>query len=141
MGFVKKIASAVTNIAGKVGGIASKVADIGGKVLNVLQKPMEALAGPIKKLAGGLLDKLPLGLGKLVKPIADKLIDSAGSWLSSNVLGGMSFLGKAAKTVKDVVGIAETVKGVSDKVGALSSSVAQSNFQKMMAFAQGQLIN
>jgi hypothetical protein len=135
------VLKAVGNFASKVGSIAGKVADIGGKVLNVIQKPMEALTGPIKKLAGGLLDKLPFGLGKFIKPVAEKLIDNAGSWLSSNVLGGMGFLSKAAKTVKDVVGIAETVKNVSDKVGALTDSVAQGNFQKMMAFAQGQLVN
>jgi hypothetical protein len=130
------VLKAVGNFASKVGSIASKVADIGGKVLNVIQKPMEALTGPIKKLAGGLLDKLPFGLGKFIKPIAEKLIDSGASFLSSGPLGAMGILGKAAKTVGDVVKVAETVKGVADKVGAFTNNpLGQGNFQNIIAQA------
>lgn len=132
---------AVSSFASKVSDIAGKVADIGGKVLNVIQKPMDALTSPIKNLAGGLLDKLPFGLGKIVKPFADKLIDGAASFLSKGPLGGLSILGKAAKTVGDVTNIAETVKGVADKVGAFANNpLGQGNFQNIIAFAQAQHI-
>jgi hypothetical protein len=130
------VIKAIGNVAGKVASVAGKVADIGGKVLNVIQKPMEALTSPIKNMAGGLLDKLPFGLGKIVKPFADKLIDGAASFLSKGPLGGLSILGKAAKTVGDITNIAETVKGVADKVGAFTNNpLGQGNFQNIIAQA------
>lgn len=136
-----KMFKAIGNIASKVGQIAGKVASIGSKVLSIIQKPMDMLTAPIKKLAGGVLDKLPFGLGKMIKPFADKFIDGAASWLSGNVLGGLGILGKAAKTVGDVVKVAETVKGVSDKVGAFANNPSGIfNFQNLMAKAQGALV-
>ncbi|MBN1205731.1 MAG: hypothetical protein JXB05_12515 [Myxococcaceae bacterium] len=135
-----KVVSGIGKFVGKVGDIAGKVANIGGKVLNVISKPLDTLTSPIKKLAGGLLDKLPFGLGKLVKPLAEKLIDSAAGFLAGGPLGGLGILGKAAKTIGDVVKIAETVKGVADKVGALTNPLAQGNFQQLMAAAQGALV-
>jgi hypothetical protein len=142
MGFIKSSGKAIGGIAKTVGGIAGKVADIGGKVLNVIQKPMDMLTSPIKKLAGGLLDKLPFGLGKIAKPFVDKLIDGAAGFLAGGPLGSLGFLGKAAKTIGDVVKLAETVKGVADKVGAFANNpLGQLNFQKIMAFAQAQHVN
>jgi len=125
----------VGNVASKVSDIAGKVADIGGKILNVVQKPLSELTGGIKNLAGGLLDKLPFGLGNLVKPLADKLIDNAASFLAKGPLAATGILGKAAKTVGDVVKVAEGIKGVADKVGALDNALAQGNFQQLIAAA------
>lgn len=141
MGFLGGIGKAIGGIAKTVGGIAGKVADIGGKALSIIQKPMDVLTSPIKNLAGGLLDKLPFGLGKIAKPFVDKLIDGAASFLAGGPLGGLGFLGKAAKTIQDVVKIAETVKGVADKVGAFTNNpTGLANFQNIMAFAQAQFI-
>lgn len=139
MSFLSSIGNAfksVGSIASKVGGIAGKVADIGGKILKVAQSPLSALTDPIKKLAGGFLDKLPFGLGNLVKPFAEKLIDSGASFLSKNVLGATGILGKATKTIGDVVKLAEGIKGVADKVGAFANPLAQGNFQQLIAQAQ-----
>jgi hypothetical protein len=141
MGFLGGIGKAIGGIAKTVGGIAGKVADIGGKALSIIQKPMDLLTAPVKKLAGGLLDKLPFGLGKIAKPFVDKLIDGAGSFLAGGPLGGLGFLGKAAKTIGDVVKIAETVKGAAEKVGAFANNpLGQGNFQNLMAFAHAQHI-
>ncbi|WP_224240626.1 hypothetical protein [Hyalangium gracile] len=135
-----KVLKGIGKVASTVGKIAGKVANIGGKVLNIINKPMEALTSPIKKLAGGVLDKLPFGLGKMIKPFADKFIDGAASFLSGNVLGGLGVLGKAAKTVGDVVNIAEKVKGVADKVGAFSNDAATGNWQNIIARTQAQFV-
>jgi hypothetical protein len=132
---IGKIAGKVGDIAGKVGGIASKIANIGNKAINLIKAPLETLTNPIKKLAGGFLDKLPFGLGKMIKPFADKFIDGAGSFLQKNVLGGLGILTKATKTAGDIANIAETVKGVADKVGAFSTSAAQFNIQNLFAHA------
>jgi hypothetical protein len=141
MGFLGGIGKAIGGIAKTVGGIAGKVADFGGKALSIIQKPMDALTAPIKNLAGGLLDKLPFGLGKIAKPFVDKLIDSGASFLAGGPLGGLGFLGKAAKTIQDVVKIAETVKGVADKVGAFTNNpTGLGNFQNIIAHAQAALI-
>jgi phage-related protein len=126
MGFLGGITKAIGGIAKTVGGIAGK---------------MDALTSPIKNLAGGLLDKLPFGLGKLVKPFADKLIDGAASFLAGGPLGGLGFLTKAAKTIQDITKIAETVKGVADKVGAFTNNpTGLSNFQNIIAAAQAAFV-
>lgn len=126
----------VGNVASKVSDIAGKVADIGGKVLQVAQKPLSELTAPIKQLAGGFLDKLPFGLGNLVKPVADKLIDGAASFLSKNVLGATGILAKATKTIGDVVKVAEGIKSVADKVGAFTNNpLGLGNFQNIIAQA------
>lgn len=141
MGFLGGITKAIGGIAKTVGGIAGKVADIGGKALSVIQKPMDLLTSPVKKLAGGLLDKLPFGLGKIAKPFVDKLIDGGASLLAGGPLGGLGFLTKAAKTIGDIVKIAETVKGVADKVGAFTNNPAGlSNIQNIFAAAQAQFV-
>jgi hypothetical protein len=141
MGFLGGIGKAIGGIAKTVGGIAGKVADFGGKALSVIQKPLETLTAPVKKLAGGLLDKLPFGLGKIAKPFVEKLIDSGASFLAGGPLGGLGFLGKAAKTIQDVVKIAETIKGVADKVGAFANNpLGQANVQNLLAYAHAQHI-
>lgn len=140
MGVVKSIGKAVGKVAGKVGSIAGKVANIGGKVLNVIQKPLSVLTSPIKKLAGGLLDKLG-PVGQFLKPFAEKLIDGAAGFLAGGPLGSLGFLGKAAKTIGDIVKVAETVKGVADKVSAFTNNpLGQANFQNIMAHAHARFI-
>lgn len=143
MGLFSGISNAfktIGNIASKVGDIAGKVANIGSKVLNVISKPMEALTSPIKNLVGGFLDKLPFGLGKMIKPFAEKFIDGAASFLSKNVLGGLGVMSKAAKTVGDITNIAEKVGSVASKVGAFSNDIATGNWQQLIAHAHGALV-
>jgi hypothetical protein len=141
MGLFGGIGKALGGIAKTVGGIAGKVADIGGKALSIIQKPLDVLTGPVKQLAGGLLDKLPFGLGKIAKPFVDKLIDGAAGFLAGGPLGTLGTLGKVAKTVGDVVKIAETVKGVADKVGAFANNpLGQLNFQNILANAQAKFV-
>jgi hypothetical protein len=141
MGFLGGIGKFVSGAAKAVGGIAGKVADFGGKALSIIQKPMEALTAPVKKLAGGLLDKLPFGLGKIAAPFVNKLIDSGASLLAGGPLGGLGFLTKAAGTIQDIVKIAETVKGVADKVGAFANNpLGQGNLQNIIAHAHAAFV-
>jgi hypothetical protein len=77
----------------------------------------------------------------MLKPIAEKLVDSGLSFLDKNVLGGISTIAKKAlPTVKKVAEFAETIKGVADKVGALSDPASKANFQNIAAFAHAQHI-
>jgi len=132
------VVKGITNFAKKVGDIAGGVANIANKALSFIQKPLDVLTQPIKGMVGGLLDKLPFGLGNFIKPLAEKLIDGAAGFLAGGPLGGLGILGKAAKTIGDIAKIAETVKGVADKVGALGTPPAQQNFQNLMAWSQAQ---
>jgi hypothetical protein len=138
MGGIGKV---VGSIAKTVSSVAGGVANIAGKALSFVQNPMGAIAGGLKGLAGGLLDKLPFGLGNLAKPFVDKFIDSGASMLSQGPLAGLNKLTQFAPTVKSIADIATTVKNGADKVGALATQPAQQNFQNMMAYAQGALIN
>lgn len=137
---VSKVASTVSNVAGKISDIAKGATSIGEKILNFVSKPMSELAKPIKDKVGGFLSKLPFGLGDKLKPLADKVIDGAASWLSGPANAVAGIIGKALPTVKKVAEWAEMLKGASDKVGALKNPLAQFNFQNQMAFLQGQMV-
>jgi phage-related protein len=141
LGTAGKVANTVSTVSGKVADIAKGATSIGEKILNFTSKPMSELAAPIKEKVGGFLSKLPFGLGDKLKPVAEKVIDSAASWLSGPANVATSFLTKALPTVKKIAEFAEMLKSVSDKVGALANPVAQSNFQNQMAYAQGQLVH
>ncbi|MBJ6760857.1 hypothetical protein JGU66_08785 [Myxococcaceae bacterium JPH2] len=135
------ITKAIGNIAKTVSKVAGGIANIAGKALSFIQSPLKMLTDPLKKLAGGVLDKLPFGIGKMIKPFADKFIDSGASMLLGGPLGGLASLAKFAPTVKSIGDIATGVKGVADKVGALSSQPAQQNFQQLMAWGQAKLVH
>ncbi|HEX8697809.1 MAG TPA: hypothetical protein VF815_03135 [Myxococcaceae bacterium] len=137
---VKKGAEVVGNVAGKVSDIAKGATSIGEKILNFVSKPMSELAAPIKEKVGGFLDKLPFGLGNKLKPIADKVIDGAASWLSGPANAVAGFIGKALPTVKKVAEWADMLKGASDKVGALENPLARFNFQNQIAHAHAALV-
>lgn len=139
--FISKAAETVSNVAGKVADIAKGAVSIGEKVMDFLSKPMSELTKPIKDMVGGALSNLPFGLDKVLKPLAEKAIDGAASWLSGPVNGLVDIVGKALPTVKKVADFAETIRGVSDRVGALSNPQAQSNFQNQMAHTHAQLVN
>jgi hypothetical protein len=137
MGFVSGLVSGITNAAKKIGDIAHKVADVGGKVVNILSKPEEALSGFVKKAAGGLLDRLPFGLGNMLKPVADKLIDNGLSLLDKGPLSGvMAFAKKIAPNVKQLADFAETVSKKAQDVGAFQFPSSLSNLQEMFSSAQ-----
>ena len=140
MGFLKGIGKAiggiaktVSNVAGKVSTIAGKVADIAGKAVKIMQAPEQALSGFIKKAAGSLLDKLPAGLGNMIKPFADKVINGAMSLISKSNLGSVfEFAKKLAPKVGQLADFAEKVKGAADKVGTFTNkTVGDSSLNNM----------
>jgi phage-related protein len=144
-GFVSKAfnavqsgAKAVGNVAGKVADVAKGATSIGQKILNFVSKPMSEVLAPVKEKVGGFLDKLPFGLGNMLKPLAEKAFDKAASWLSGPANAVAAFIGKALPTVQKVADFAEQLRAVSDKVGGLQNPIAQSNFQNQMAYAHAQ---
>ncbi|MDC0712180.1 hypothetical protein POL68_27180 [Stigmatella sp. ncwal1] len=137
---VGKVAETVGNVAGKVADVAKGVVNIGSQVLNFASKGLGALTQPIKDLAGGFLDKLPFGLGKFLKPLAEGLIDNAASFLSGPVNAGVGLLSKALPTVSKIADFASTIKGVADQVGALANPLAQQNFANTIASSHAQHI-
>ena len=150
MGFLKSIGKAiggiaktVTNVASTVSNVAGKVADIAGKAVKILQAPQEAIGGFVKKAAGNLLDKLPPGLSKFIKPFADKVINGGLALLSKGNLGSiMEFAKKLAPKVGDLADFAEKVKAAADKVGGFNTGVvgpaATSNLQEVFSSAQAE---
>ena len=140
MGFLSSIGKAIGNVAktvssvaGKVSDIAGKVADIAGKAVKIMQAPEQALSGFIKKAAGSLLDKLPAGLGNMIKPFADKVINGAMSLLSKSNLGSVfEFAKKLAPKVGQLADFAEKVKQAADKVGTFTNkTVGESSLNNM----------
>lgn len=141
MGFIKGIGKAIGGIAKTVSNIAGKVADVAGKAVKIMQAPEQALSGFIKKAAGGLLDKLPAGLGNMIKPFAEKVIDGAMSLLSKSNLGSVfEFAKKLAPKVGQLADFAEKVKQTAEKVGTFANPTiresALNNMREMFSSAQ-----
>jgi hypothetical protein len=133
MGFLSSIGNAlktVGNIAGTVGKVAGGI----GKVANFLKNPLETLTGPIKSAVGGLLDKLPGGIGQMVKPFVDKFLDKGLSFLAKGPLGGLGFLAKAQPTIAKIADLAQKVGEMAGKVKAFSENpMGALNFQNIIA--------
>jgi hypothetical protein len=130
MGFLKGIGKAIGGIAKTVGNVAGGIA----KVANFIQKPLEMLTSPIKKAVGGLLDKLPFGIGKFIKPFAEKFLDHGLGFLAGGPLGGLGVLAKAMPTIAKIGDVASKVADVANKVGAFAENPkGLLNFQNIIA--------
>ena len=123
---------------GKVANVVGKVANVVSKVTSFIQKPLSAITEPLKKLAGGVLDKLPFGIGKFIKPFADKFLDNALSFVAGGPLGGLGMLAKAMPTISKIGDLAQTVGGIANKVGSVVSPEGKLNLQNIFAHTQAQ---
>jgi hypothetical protein len=133
MGFLGGIGKALSGI-GKVAGVVGQVAGGIGKIANFLKNPLETLTGPIKNAVGGLLDKLPGGIGQMVKPFVDKFLDKGLSFLAKGPLGGLGFLAKAQPTIGKIADLAQQVGDIAGKVKAFAENpMGQLNFQNIIA--------
>ena len=134
MGFMNigKALKTIGDIAGTVGKVAGGI----GKVANFLKNPLETLTGPIKSAVGGLLDKLPGGIGQMVKPFAETFLDKGLAFLAKGPLGGLGFLAKAQPTIGKIADLAQKVGDLAGKVKAFSENpLGQLNFQNIIAHA------
>jgi len=134
MGLFSGIGKFVGNVARGV----AKVAGAVSKVANFIKQPLDLLMAPVKNVVGNLLDKLPFGIGNLVKPFVDKFLDSAVSFLAAGPLGGLSFLAQAMPTIEKIADLAEKVGSVATKVADQLSPQATSNLAHTFAYAQAQ---
>lgn len=123
MSFLSKRGGFVSKAAGGVGTVADTV----GKVTDFLQKPLSKLMEPIAGLVDKALDKLPFGIGKFVKPFADKFMNNALSTVASGPLGGLGVLAKAMPTIGKLGDRAHQVSDIAGKVGGLTSPQGPSN--------------
>ena len=143
MGFIKSIGSFVNKAAGFVGkaaDVAGKVAGGLGKITDFLKKPLSEITKPLSGLVGKALDKLPFGIGKFIKPFADKFMQNGLSALAQGPLAG---LGKLASKMPDFGKLADLAKTVSDVAGKVQQDVSPEgklNFQNIFAQAQAALI-
>ncbi|MFN7133908.1 MAG: hypothetical protein ACK4N5_17665 [Myxococcales bacterium] len=124
-----------------IGKAIGKVTSIANKVLSFVKKPMDFVMKPLEGVLGKLADKLPLGLGNLVKPFIGKFLSTGLSWLAGGPLGGfLGLLGKVAPTVEKVA----NVLNMADKAinGGLKNlpQPALENAQNIAAHAHAQTL-
>ena len=133
MGFVGRVFRSVTRAVGRVAGFVTKGLDF-------LQKPLSVLTKPLSGMLGKVLDKLPFGIGKLVKPLVDKFLNNALSFLAPGGVGLLGALTKAVPSLSKLTDIAKTVGDVAGGISKLTNPQAQSNITEIFAFAQSKLI-
>jgi phage-related protein len=128
---------------GGFGKILSKVTSVVSTVSSFISNPISAITKPLTGLVDKLADKLPFGLGKLVKPFADKFLGMGVSWLMGGPLGGLtSMLGKIAPTVGKISDVLNTVNGAVNGGKGLTSLAgpALQNAQNIFANQHAQAL-
>ncbi len=125
-----------------IGKLVGKVANIANKALSFVKAPLEFVTKPLEGVLGKLADKLPFGIGKLVKPFIGKFLSTGLSWLAGGPLGGiMGLINKVAPTVEKIA----NVLNVADS--ALNGGVknlpepALENAQNIFAYAHANALN
>jgi hypothetical protein len=135
MSFFSKIGSFLS----KASSVVSTVTKFADKVTSFIKAPLATITKPLTGVLDKLADKLPFGLGKMVKPLVDKYLPTALSWLSTGPLGGFfGLLGKIAPTAQKIDDVLHTVD---DKLkGGIESlpDLAKQNLVDGTAWTQAQ---
>jgi hypothetical protein len=125
----------------KIGSAFKSVVSVVGKGLDILKAPLDFVMKPIQGALEKVADKLPFGLGKIVKPFISTFLDQAVGWLAGGPLGGVfSLVSKGANTASKIDDILHTVDG------ALGGGIlglpqeAQDNVAEGTAWAQAQTL-
>jgi len=134
MGFLGRVFRGVTSFVSRAAGFIQKGLDF-------IQKPLnELISKPLSGLLGKVLDKLPFGIGKFVKPLVDKFLNNALSFLAPGGIGILGALTKAVPSLSKLNDIAKTVGDVVGGINKLNLPQAQSNVTELFASAQAVLI-
>src|SRR5512146_655369 len=134
MGFLGRVFRGVTSFIGRAASIVQKGLDF-------IQKPLnELISKPLSGLLGKVLDKLPFGIGKFVKPLVDKFLNNALSFLAPGGIGLLGALTNAVPSLSKLNDIAKTVGDVVGGINKLDLPQAQSNVTEIFASAQAALI-
>jgi hypothetical protein len=131
--------SSIGNFFSKATSVVDTVTKIADKVTSFIKAPLDMITKPLQGALDGLADKLPFGLGKVVKPFVDKFLPTALSWLAGGPLGGFfGMLTKIAPTAEKIDSVLDTVDGAMDKgIGGLSD-LAKQNLTNGTAWTQAQ---
>ena len=131
--------SSIGNFFSKATSVVATVPKIADKVTSFIKAPLDTITKPLNGVLDGLADKLPFGLGKMVKPYIDKFLPTALSWLAGGPLGGFfGMLNKIAPTVEKIDNVIDTVDKAMDKgIGGLTD-LAKQNLTNGTAWTQAQ---
>ncbi len=122
-----------------IGKIVSKVTNFADKALSFIKAPMDFITKPLKGVLEKVADKLPFGLGKVVKPYIDQFLSSAAGWLAGGPLGGFfSMLPKIAGTAEKINDVLHTVDGLLNGGIQNLPEEAKENMAEGTAWAQAQ---
>ena len=140
MSFLSKVTNFVGHAAQTVSKVAGTVSNIAGNVKNLMSAPLSQLAAPLKGLADKALDKLPFGIGKMIKPFADKFMDKGLSSLEGATLGGLGVFAKAMPTISKIADLAGKIADGANRIGQEFPAAGQANLQNIFAHAHAQKI-
>jgi len=122
-----------------IGKLVSKVTSFADKALSFIKAPLDFVMKPLQGALEKVADKLPFGLGKVVKPFIGQFLSSAAGWLAGGPLGGFfSMLPKIANTAEKINDVLHLVDGaLNGGIGGLPDE-AKENVTEGTAWAQAQ---
>jgi hypothetical protein len=110
MGLFRRLRSIGSRIFRGVG----RVAGFASKALNFIQKPLSFIQKPLQGLMDKALGKLPFGIGKFIKPFADKFLSQGLGMVLGGPLGGLTSLASKIPNFDGIKKIVDTVDQVAN---------------------------
>ena len=96
-----------------VSNFISKATSFVDKAVSFLKAPMESISKPLTGVLEKVADKLPFGLGKMVKPYIGEFLNKGLNWLAGGPLAGFfNVLPKVAETAEKISDALHSVDGL-----------------------------
>jgi hypothetical protein len=124
---------------GGIGKAFHSIVNVVDKGLSILKAPLDFVMKPVEKVLDKVADKLPFGLGNVVKPFISTFLNSAVGFLSGGPLGGLfSMMSNVADKASKIDDILHTIDGALN--GGISGlpDLAKDNLTEGTAWSQAQ---
>ena len=124
-----------------IGKVFHKVASVVEKGLSFIQAPLNFVMKPLENVLDKVADKLPFGIGKIIKPFISTFLNSAIGCLAGGPLGGLfSIVNKVADTAGKIDDVLHLVDGTLNGGIASLPDEAKANLTEGTAWSQAQTL-
>lgn len=133
MGFIGRAFRSIARVGGSIFRGIGRVASFASKAMSFIKAPLNMIQKPLQGLMDKVLDKLPFGVGKFIKPFADKFLGHALSTVLGGPLGALTSLASKIPNFDGIKKIVDTIDQVAN--GGIKNILPQgrANLLEMVA--------